>query len=855
VSLVNLARETEGGMSRIGIMTVPSKAIPEKSTSDDGQTDEKFTDDDDDEDSIVDGDAGNTTFSRSDEGNNNEMGEKNENSDQVDSIDPVCRVVATSDGKIPPYHAKKSLSPSSRQLLGKIELYYTAQSQIELKDLTFLLPRSTAEATYFDDLKTVEGIENLEDVSSNSEMSDVDSAKQEEKVISILKQSLEDGGYKLMDQRDLDLCFALNAGYLLRLSLLPDVNDLDPSIGEQFYPELFKDDEFEVSQNENNSKEKTSLINRRKEMVKKLIFDGRVLIYRRGYSQETTTGRLLLPKLDYLQASLVQRSSSAITRQLGALEQQLEQIVFRMASKIENSTKQLVHRARVKTKHLFIGLIVDSGLSENKIFANMITEDRVLGISSNNTTDMLSLPLASSRTAQPREFRIRGNKIFRLARYGVGGGSSMIPSLDLNDALTPFLLCEVGAPNGTSSVEQDMYEGIDAGKVMCQYDEALYAASNSSVGNMNFRGGPLSSIWKVDNSDAISIANENVESVGNSSSVQKSPTTKKAPQVRLLERISIQNTVDFFSKKGRRNLIANYFKSSTLMEPAYEEVVVIWRPMRKKTGPTIQSLKTKFATPPKWLYDAARIFEIEDRLPTVSKEIDSSTDETTSVGHLPLEIKSFYDVPMANIQAVLPKTKLIFRPADAFVFDSFSLISFLAVVGSLKFDSPRLDLIALVSFVLYVVRTFIRYSNKFARYDLLVNKFLTSKISHRGTGALKYIVSEANSQKALRAMLVRDWLQEQNGLKNLKNRLGVDAEVDDFDDSTIDLVKLYLNEKASTAAARVDVDVHSALRDLQNLGLINEDANTADGIFSFSVVSGDESKGKIAKLWSAIIDD
>jgi len=151
--------------------------------------------------------------------------------------------------------------------------------------------------------------------------------------------------------------------------------------------------------------------------------------------------------------------------------------------------------------------------------------------------------------------------------------------------------------------------------------------------------------------------------------------------------------------------------------------------------------------PPKWLYEVAKVFDMDDRLP---KPKNNTRDDLLEDGPMPLEIKAFYDVPMANIEAVLPKTKFVFRPADAFVFDMVSVLSFLAVAGSLKFDSPRLDLIALVSLVFFVVRTFFRYSNKYARYDLLVNKFLTSKISHRGPGALKYVVSEANTNKALR---------------------------------------------------------------------------------------------------------
>ena len=125
------------------------------------------------------------------------------------------------------------------------------------------------------------------------------------------------------------------------------------------------------------------------------------------------------------------------------------------------------------------------------------------------------------------------------------------------------------------------------------------------------------------------------------------------------------------------------------------------------------------------------MFDMENRLPQ-----PNNNTQPIDEGPMPLEIKAFYDVPMANIEAVLPKNKLVFKAADAIVFDLVSVFSFLAIVGSVKFDSPKLDLIALVSLVFFAIRTFFRYSNKYARYDLLVNKFLTSKLSHRGPGKL-----------------------------------------------------------------------------------------------------------------------
>jgi hypothetical protein len=43
-----------------------------------------------------------------------------------------------------------------------------------------------------------------------------------------------------------------------------------------------------------------------------LLFDGQVLVFRRGYSTEITEGLLLLPKVDYLQTSVVQRSTATV---------------------------------------------------------------------------------------------------------------------------------------------------------------------------------------------------------------------------------------------------------------------------------------------------------------------------------------------------------------------------------------------------------------------------------------------------------------------------------------------------------------------------------------------------------------
>jgi len=166
---------------------------------------------------------------------------------------------------------------------------------------------------------------------------------------------------------------------------------------------------------------------------------------------------------------------------------------------------------------------------------------------------------------------------------------------------------------------------------------------------------------------------------------------------------------------------------------------------------------------------------------------------------------------MANLPAVLPKTKLVFRPADAFVFDTISLFSLAAVLASQRFDNPKFDIIAIVSVSLWIMRTTFRYSNKLARYDLLVNKFLKERISHRGANALKYLSSEAATQKATRATLLHStlqrWFQEKSD-EDLMQR-----------DEILERVAREVNEALCTDRL-INVASDSTLTDLESLGAV-----------------------------------
>ncbi len=213
-----------------------------------------------------------------------------------------------------------------------------------------------------------------------------------------------------------------------------------------------------------------------------------------------------------------------------------------------------------------------------------------------------------------------------------------------------------------------------------------------------------------------------------------------------LSRRSISDVVDLTSKGGRRRLLRSLFARSTLVEPTYKELVVIWRPLPPPPPPPP-------LRPPQWVYTLFGIFSIDDRLPP-------PPPPPTPPEPQPVELRVYSDVPMANALACLPSTRLTFRPADALRLDLISFLSGLAVFATLRFDGPRLDAIAIASVTLWLLRLIFRYSNSLARYDLLVNRFLTSKISNRGLGPVhEYLSGRVASVRAARASLVYDWLQ------------------------------------------------------------------------------------------------
>jgi len=642
---------------------------------------------------------------------NDDNGELNDGSSN-NNDDVTYRIVAPSDGKLDRTFCRSPLLP-------KLHAIYHSSAHFDGQDFrdSMVIGSTKADDRVDDgsidsnsgtDVKFVDEID-----TDNRSCVDID-----------IRRALEDAGFCLVDRRGLELCKALNVDYLLRLAITPDLRGLDQCTGREFYPQQYSEDQMGgdyvsrlkkkggdyVSKLKNSmtacspSTKDLSSIPTASMSSQPLLFDGKILVFRRGYTSETSKGLLIGQKLDYLQSSLVQRSFSKLALQYGKLERKVTRTILAETTGI----RKAVQAAAVDiTEGLPDGV---QSLVDKVALNEIVTTGEYDGVEDMQTKRDGKFPNINRSRRGKIKFRRCDGTLVRSAGA----------LLDAEDsALAPFLVCEV--PKGPALDGEGRRNDRDSNDVLDPMD----TTDILDGGTMQDDSG-----------------NDENQSDRDS---------------RLLNRVSISDLVNVFTEGGRKKLLQSFTSESSLVEPAFEEVVVIWRPLPPKRRPKQIEL-------PDSVYSLAKTLSLEDRLPP--KRTPEPEPE-----RLPLQIRAFSQVPMANLLAILPKTKLIFRPTDAILFDLVNIVSLSVVLASVKTDNAYLDILALGSLSIWVVRTFIKYSNKQARYDLLVNKFLTQRMEHRNRGALDYVENEAAEQMAIRASLLHEWLIQQRELGNGTCRL------------------------------------------------------------------------------------
>ena len=274
-----------------------------------------------------------------------------------------------------------------------------------------------------------------------------------------------------------------------------------------------------------------------------------------------------------------------------------------------------------------------------------------------------------------------------------------------------------------------------------------------------------------------------------------------------IERSSIG---DAFDGVGPLSFLAVLLGVSAVSEPTYGELVVAWR---RAPPPAATQLPAKARVGIPAIIDAVD----ENRDGQISlEEITSAVlkpwrlteaarqavaEKVADPPPPALELRLFKDIPIANYEITIPNSKPEFALADWLRLDLVSLPALLAVLSSYRFDGEftAVDIAAASAVVVWLVRTIFNYRNTLFRYELLLNRFLTEKLSIRDGGEVRaYAAREARSEQARVAAALLAKLREHGQPMSEES-----------------LVRALVGE-----AARVEFG--PALRELKRLGLVRE---------------------------------
>lgn len=171
--------------------------------------------------------------------------------------------------------------------------------------------------------------------------------------------------------------------------------------------------------------------------------------------------------------------------------------------------------------------------------------------------------------------------------------------------------------------------------------------------------------------------------------------------------------------KRLKNAVSILFSRSTLQEPAFQELILLY---------TEQTSQTNYD-------DKAEI--------------------------LPLQLKIYQRIPIPDLPVIFPHKKLSFRILDTVRLDVATVLGLLAFFVNYKFEdilsSPSavfLDVIAVSALIIYMSRVVLGYKQTWDRYQLLVNRTLYEKTVASGFGSVHFLLDASEQQQYKEAILV-----------------------------------------------------------------------------------------------------
>ncbi|KAK4733932.1 hypothetical protein R3W88_008193 [Solanum pinnatisectum] len=178
-----------------------------------------------------------------------------------------------------------------------------------------------------------------------------------------------------------------------------------------------------------------------------------------------------------------------------------------------------------------------------------------------------------------------------------------------------------------------------------------------------------------------------------------------------------------------------------------------------------------------------------------------------------LQLKIYERIPIPDLPVVFPHKKLSFRILDSVRLDIASVLGLLAYFINYKFENMfslsaiLLDVVAVSALVIYVSRVVLGYKQTWERYQLLVNRTLNEKTIASGFGSVYFLLDASEQQQYKEAILAYAVLLKENIQESCARNIGARCEKFIYD---------LLEEK-------VEMPVDKAISTLVRLGIVTQD--------------------------------
>ncbi|XP_019056116.1 PREDICTED: uncharacterized protein LOC104585793 isoform X2 [Nelumbo nucifera] len=208
-----------------------------------------------------------------------------------------------------------------------------------------------------------------------------------------------------------------------------------------------------------------------------------------------------------------------------------------------------------------------------------------------------------------------------------------------------------------------------------------------------------------------------------------------------------------------------------------------------------------------------------------------------------LQLKIYEKIPIPDLPVIFPHKKLSFRILDSVRLDVATILGLLAYFVNYKFEdilsSPSaflLDVIAISTLIIYIIRVALGYKQTWDRYQLLVNKTLNEKTLASGFGSIHFLLDASEQQQYKEAILAYAVLLQANEDEVLcRKSIGSSCE-------------MFLYDKFKE---KVEMPVDKALDTLLRLGLVVE--VLSNGSPRLHALSCFEACKALKKRWDSLL--